>query len=263
MVEAGESEMVRVRTDFNRCTVLRMSTHVVKFDELNWHICHLVERGLGAFVCLANVHMCIESFDDANFQTIVNSADLVLADGKPIWLAQRLSGFKEGQHIRGRNFADYLCELSQAHGWSIGLYGGACVDTLNLAAAGFQKAFPGLRIGYRGCPPWRPLSEQERARLIEEINASGISVLFIGLGCPKQERLMFEIKDSIKCLMVGVGAVFDFAAGTKIEAPVWMQKAGLEWLWRLASEPKRLWRRYLIYNSRFIFHFLKAKLFRS
>ena len=116
--------------------------------------------------------------------------------------------------------------------------------------------FPGLRSAFASSPPYRALTQEEDTAVLEAIRESGARVLFVGLGCPKQERWMAAQRDSLACVLVGVGAAFDFLAGSKAQAPPWVQDAGLEWLFRLGSEPRRLWHRYLVGNSRFLWHFL-------
>ena len=111
-------------------------------------------------------------------------------------------------------------------------------------------------IKYSYSPPFLSLNDQEKNDIIDKINDSGIKILFVGLGCPKQEIWMKEHKEKLNCIMVGVGAAFDFIAGNKKTAPIWMQRIGLEWLYRLLSEPKRLWKRYFKHNPRFIYYFI-------
>jgi N-acetylglucosaminyldiphosphoundecaprenol N-acetyl-beta-D-mannosaminyltransferase len=120
-----------------------------------------------------------------------------------------------------------------------------------------KQQYPAIKIIYSYSPPFRQLTEEEDQQVIDQINQSEVYVLFVGIGCPKQEIWMAEHKQHLQCVMLGVGAAYDFIAGTKQHAPRWMQKIGLEWLFRLASEPKRLWKRYLKQNPRFIYHFTK------
>jgi N-acetylglucosaminyldiphosphoundecaprenol N-acetyl-beta-D-mannosaminyltransferase len=122
--------------------------------------------------------------------------------------------------------------------------------------------FPGLRIAFAMSPPFRALGPAEDAEVVADIRESGARILFVGLGCPKQERWMTAHREALPCVLLGVGAAFDFLAGAKRQAPGWLQRAGLEWLFRLVSEPRRLWRRYLIQNPRFLFH-LARELARS
>jgi N-acetylglucosaminyldiphosphoundecaprenol N-acetyl-beta-D-mannosaminyltransferase len=119
------------------------------------------------------------------------------------------------------------------------------------------QKFPSLQVPFAFAPSFRPLKPDEDAQIVERIQESGARILFVGLGCPKQERWMADHRDALSCVMLGVGAAFDFNAGAKAQAPSWLQNAGFEWLFRLCSEPRRLWRRYLYHNPRFLFHFAR------
>ena len=133
----------------------------------------------------------------------------------------------------------------------VGFYGGS-TTTLEQLIESFKKKYPHLKIAYHYSPPFRPLTAEEDAAVIRAVNASGTKILFVGLGCPKQERWMAAHRGKIQVVMLGVGAAFDFHAGSIRQAPRWMQKSGLEWLFRLIQEPRRLWRRYLYQNPRFV-----------
>ena len=143
-----------------------------------------------------------------------------------------------------------LAEAARA-GIPVGFYGGA-PDVLDKLVVVARERFPGLRIVYAWSPPFRPISPAEDTAIVEEINRSGARILFVGLGCPKQDRWMAAHHSRVNAVMLGVGAAFDFLAGNKAQAPRWMQDRGLEWVFRLASEPRRLWWRYLWHNPRFV-----------
>jgi len=213
-----------------------------------------VLQASGHYICAANVHMCMEAFDDVSFQAIVNQADLVVPDGRPLVWAQRLLGHKAAQQVRGMDLMLALCEQSAGDGTPVGFYG-ASPGLLEILINNLQQRYPGLNVVCSIAPPFRELSDGEDVQYLREINDSGARILFVGLGCPKQERWMSARKDRLHCVMLGVGAAFDFIAGNKRHAPQWMQKIGLEWLFRFMSEPGRLWWRYLIHNPRFIWHF--------
>ena len=138
---------------------------------------------------------------------------------------------------------------------NIGFYGGSSDSILELVQSNLLKHYPEIKITYAYSPPFRALTEQEDKSVVQQINDTNVDVLFVGIGCPKQENWMAEHKEQLHCVMLGVGAAFDFIAGNKKHAPRWIQKIGLEWLFRLLSEPKRLWKRYLIQNPRFIWYF--------
>ena len=151
----------------------------------------------------------------------------------------------------GPTLMKHICEASAQSCVSVGFYGGT-PETLKALVHNLTDQIPNLKISYAYSPPFRPLTLEEDEALVKEINSSGTQILFVGLGCPKQERWMFAHRKRIKAVMVGVGAGFDFFAGTKKQAPKWMMQIGLEWLFRLCTEPKRLWRRYLFNNPRFL-----------
>ncbi|MGC8876983.1 WecB/TagA/CpsF family glycosyltransferase [Thermus sp.] len=207
--------------------------------------------GESRYVCVANVHMVMEAHDDPNFRALVNAADLVTPDGMPlVWMLRKL-GHPYQERVYGPELTLRVCAEAARRGVPVGFYGGH-PEALEALVRNLRARFPGLRVVYAYSPPFRPLTPEEDERVTEEINASGARILFVGLGCPKQERWMAEHKGKVRAVMLGVGAAFDLHAGQVRQAPVWMQKAGLEWLFRLGQEPRRLWRRYLKHNPRFL-----------
>ncbi|HEX9814277.1 MAG TPA: WecB/TagA/CpsF family glycosyltransferase [Myxococcota bacterium] len=219
-------------------------------------IAELVSAGDGGAVCVSTVHMVMEAFDDPVFQRIVNSADRVTPDGVPLVWALRLLGIEKAERVYGPSLLPIVCDLARERGLSVGFYGGSA-EVLDELVRRMGRRFPGLNVSFAFAPPFRALSTDEDQKLIEDIEGSETNILFVGLGCPKQERWIAEHRNSLSCVMVGVGAAFDFHAGNKAQAPAWMQASGLEWLFRLCCEPKRLWRRYLYNNPRFLFHFVR------
>ena len=204
------------------------------------------------YVCVANVHMTMEAFDDPSFRDIVNRADLVTSDGMPlVWMLKRL-GLRQAERVYGPTLTLHVCEAAAEAGVPVGFYGGAPEAVEGLTAA-LARRFPDLDVRYAYSPPFRPLTEEEDDRIVADIIASGTRILFVGLGCPKQERWMAAHAQRLPLVQLGVGAAFDFHAGRVKQAPAWMQDRGLEWLFRLAVEPRRLWRRYLVHNPRFVF----------
>jgi len=201
----------------------------------------------------------METFDDPYFCTVINNADLVVPDGKPLVWAQKLLGNKGASQVRGSDLLLTVCKESENKGIPIGLYGGT-EKSLNDFIAFLKNKFTDLKIYFANSPPFRELTQKEEKKYIYEINASGVRILFVGIGCPKQEKWMAKHKDKLHCVMIGVGAAFDFFSGQKKHAPIWMQRAGMEWIFRLTSDPRRLWKRYLKHNPRFMFYFLKQLL---
>ena len=187
------------------------------------------------------------------------SVFLVTPDGVPLVWALQALGVAGARRVYGPTLMHHVCREAELLDLAVGFYGGA-PDVLDALVRRTAQRFPGLRICFAASPPFRELDDAESEQVCEAIAAAGVQVLFVGLGCPKQERFMARHRDRLACAMLGVGAAFDFHAGAKRQAPGWIQRIGLEWLFRLACEPRRLWRRYLLGNPRFVFHFSKQLL---
>lgn len=203
------------------------------------------------YVCVATVHMLMEAYDDPSFSAILNDADLVTTDGVPLVWALELLGVRGATRVYGPELTPRLLAECERLGIAVGFYGGS-PEVLERLLGVVGRRFPALHVAYAWSPPFRPLTPEEGRVAVDTINASGARVLFVGIGCPKQERWMAAHKGQIRAVMLGVGAAFDFLAGAKRQAPAWLQALGLEWLFRLATEPRRLWRRYLRHNPRFV-----------
>jgi N-acetylglucosaminyldiphosphoundecaprenol N-acetyl-beta-D-mannosaminyltransferase len=212
----------------------------------------LLQRGERGYVCVTGVHGIMEAQSDERFRDILNRSFLTTPDGMPtVWLGRVVHGFKHMSRVYGPDYMLGLCERSVAQGYRHFLYGGkpGVADEL---AAELTRRFPGLKIVGTYTPPFRPLTPGEEDDLREQLKASRAEILWCGLSTPKQERFMAAYSSRLPVkLMVGVGAAFDLLSGNLEEAPDWMKKSGLQWLFRLFKEPKRLWRRYLLNNPRF------------
>jgi N-acetylglucosaminyldiphosphoundecaprenol N-acetyl-beta-D-mannosaminyltransferase len=245
-------------TKKEKLTAERQRANVIgaHVDIVNWKIAlrSIWEWGKNKesrYVCITNVHSLVTAAQDAGFSKVLEAADLATPDGAPVaWMMRRL-GFAEQQRINGPDLMWRYCEQAAARHESIYLLGATPV-TLDQLQKRLALAFPGLRIAGAESPPFRLLTATEDAAIVTRINASGTGTVWVSLGCPKQELWMAAHRGQVQAVMIGVGAAFDYHAGTVRRAPGWMQNAGLEWLYRLASEPRRLWRRYLITNSIFI-----------
>jgi N-acetylglucosaminyldiphosphoundecaprenol N-acetyl-beta-D-mannosaminyltransferase len=231
-----------------------MNVDVTSLADASSRIINLAESGKSGYVCVANVHMCMESFDDPVFAGVVNRADIVVPDGKPLVWGQKLLGSAEADHVRGSDLLLAVCMNAEKKSIPIGLYGGTEESLLNFRIF-LQKKFPDLSIVYAYSPPFREHSLEENQNVVKDIRQSGAKILFVGIGCPKQEKWMARQRNAFPCVMIGVGAAFDFFSGRKKHAPVWMQQIGLEWFFRLINEPRRLWKRYILQNPRFIYYF--------
>jgi N-acetylglucosaminyldiphosphoundecaprenol N-acetyl-beta-D-mannosaminyltransferase len=218
------------------------------------------------YVCAANVHMLMEAHDSPKFRQIVNHADLVTPDGMPLVWVIRLKGQRNQQRVYGPTLMLHVLEVAAHENVPVGFYGSS-PEVLHALLAKMQNIYPNLKIAYSFSPSFQELTQKENVEIVKCINDSSTRILFVGLGCPKQEIWMAEHKGNINAVMLGVGAAFDFHAGVKLQAPTWMQKIGLEWFFRLITEPGRLWKRYLYNNPRFVFlaaadllaHFIKSR----
>ena len=211
----------------------------------------------GRMICAANVHMTMESWDDPAFRVAVNSADLAVADGVPMVWALRLLGLPQPRRVRVS--PDLLLELFAAcetRSLRIGLYGGS-EETLDVFMRFLSREYPRLEVASAISPPFRPPTPKEDARDTQAIRDAGVQLLLVGIGCPKQERWMAAHRDRLECVMFGVGAAFDLLGGRTKNAPAWTRDIGFEWAYRLLLEPRRLWRRYLYNNPRFMLHFAR------
>jgi N-acetylglucosaminyldiphosphoundecaprenol N-acetyl-beta-D-mannosaminyltransferase len=202
-------------------------------------------------VCACNVHTVVSARLDPGFAGIIGGADLRVPDGAPVAWRLRAQGFPRQRRVSGPDVMQRCCARAAETGLPVFLYG-STEATLARLAAGLRRRYPALRIAGCLAPPFRPLTAAEEAQVVRKIAESGARIVFVALGCPKQEAWMMAHRGSLRCVMLGAGAAFDFLAGNVRRAPRWMQLAGLEWLHRFCCEPRRLWRRYLVTNTLFL-----------
>ena len=231
--------------------VLGMRVDATDYARATSRIIELARAGCGAYVCAANVHMCMEAYDDPAFRAVVEGAALVTPDGMPLVYMLRRLGFPAQTRVYGPDLTLHVLAAAAAAGIAVGLYGGE-QTTLDSLQRIYRERYPGLSITYAHSPPFRRLSEAEDAVIVDSIRAAGVGLLLVGLGCPKQERWVAAHRDRLPCAQLAIGAAFAFHAGEVSQAPSWMQRLSLEWLYRLCAEPRRLWRRYLYNNPRFL-----------
>lgn len=205
-----------------------------------------------AYICVRDVNGVMESQRDARLLAIHEQAAMVTPDGMPVvWLGRR-AGFAHVDRVYGPDLMLEICGRSASYGYRHYFYGGG-EGVAALLAERLQKRFSGLAVVGVECPPFRPLTPAEREATATAIRASGAHIVWVGLSTPKQERWMADMAPLLPGqVLIGVGAAFDFHAGLKPQAPRWMQRSGLEWVFRLATEPRRLWRRYLFNNTQFV-----------
>lgn len=231
--------------------ILGMRVDASTYEDASERILAWARAGESRTVCVGTVHMVMLAHDDPSYRAVVNGADLVTSDGMPLVWGLRLLGVPWATRVYGPDLTPVVCRKAAADGIPVGFHGGDPATLARLLDR-VRRDHPSLDVAYAESPPFGPLDPERLALEAEAIAASGARIVFVGLGCPKQERWMAAQRGRVPAVMLGVGAAFDFLAGTKRQAPRWMQGAGLEWAFRLATEPRRLWRRYLANNPRFL-----------
>ena len=208
------------------------------------------------YICVTGVHGVMEAQQDERFRQILNRSFLNTPDGMPMVWIGRLNGRREMDRVYGPDLMLLVCEFTRDQGYSHFFYGGGEGVAEDLRRR-LEAKFPGIKITGTYTPPFRPLNSDEDREVLGMINRAAPDVLWIGLSTPKQERWMYEYRDRLRVpVLVGVGAAFDICSGRPRQAPQFMREHGLEWLFRLFSEPRRLWRRYLLGGSRFAWNVL-------
>jgi len=236
-----------------RANVLGVAVTALSLDTATQQVAHALEHRTKGYICVTGVHGVSEAQVDPDFRQILNQAFLNTPDGMPMVWMGRLQGFRNMRRVYGPDFLLRVCELSVQRGFSHFFYGGAPGVAEQLKTR-LQQRFPGLKVAGTFCPPFRPLTAIEEQELRTAVAVARPDILWVGLSTPKQEKFMAGHWQTLDAtLFVGVGAAFDFHAGRVRQAPRWMQRTGLEWLFRLACEPRRLWRRYLKNNPLFVF----------
>jgi N-acetylglucosaminyldiphosphoundecaprenol N-acetyl-beta-D-mannosaminyltransferase len=224
------------------------------YERTTAQIVSWARQGLSKYVCVATVNNVMESYDSESFRRVMNDADLVTPDGMPIVWALKALGYRRATRVYGPDLTPKILANAALAGIPVGFYGSS-PTVLNRLVNCIQSRYPDVRVVYAFAPPFRALTAEEDQTVTDQINDSGARILFIGLNTPKQDIWMAQHRDKVNSVMVGVGAAFDFLSGSKRQAPRWMMGVGLEWLFRLATEPRRLWKRYLKHNPRFAWFF--------
>lgn len=239
-------------TPYPRINILGVGVHAINMANALAQITAWINNRQRQYVCVCVVHSIIECQHSPAVRQAVNQAGLVTPDGMPlVWLGRRQSHPTVGR-VYGPDLMLALAQLSPQHGYSHYFYGGAS-GVAELLAQKMQQRFPGLKVAGTYSPPFRPLTPAEEAETIAQINQANPDIIWVGLGTPKQDLWMAHYREKLTApVLIGVGAAFDFHTGRIPQAPLWMQRSGLEWLFRLFQEPRRLWYRYLVYNPLFI-----------
>lgn len=243
---------------FKKIVSLNITTDT--YSNILKNIIQLSNCRLSSYICVANVHMCIEAYDDAEFQNIVNNADLVTPDGMPLAKGIQWLYGTEQERVAGMDLLPDLLKECEKQSLKVYFYGGS-ENTQKSTELFIHQNYTKLEaVGYYS-PPFRKLSSEEEIQIIHNINNSGAQLVFVALGCPKQEKWMASMKGKINACMIGIGGALPVLIGEQKRAPQWMQNLSLEWFYRFMQEPKRLFKRYAYTNSKFIFLLLKQKFF--
>ena len=251
-----------MRKDFGRqvnkavipvCNILGVDIAAVNMDWLLDFTCRNIHQLSGDYMCVSNVHTTVMAYEDPEYRAIQNGGIMAIPDGGPLSSVGRKQGFDMMGRTTGPSYLEEILKLSEAHGWRHYFYGGT-EETLAKLRIELLRDYPDLQIADMYSPPFRPLTAEEDNMVIQRINEAKPDFVWVGLGAPKQERWMAAHQGKIQGFMVGVGAAFDYLAGNIKRAPNWMQKNNMEWLYRLMQEPRRLFKRYLKTNSKFIWY---------
>jgi len=203
------------------------------------------------YICVATVYNVMYAWDSPEFRKATNGADITTPDGMPLVWALKFTGFRDATRVYGPDLTPLVLRMAEQQEFPVGFYG-AAPDVLERLVNIIRTQFPALRIAYAFSPPFRPPTREEDIETVNAINSAGVRILFVGLTTPKQDFWMAAHRDRIQAVMLGVGAAFDFLSGSKPQAPRWMMRIGMEWFFRLVTEPRRLWKRYLKHNPRFV-----------
>ncbi|MDU5723278.1 MAG: WecB/TagA/CpsF family glycosyltransferase [Clostridium butyricum] len=234
------------------CNILGTDIVVTNLNETAVYLEKNLEKLRGKYVCVSNVHTTVTAYYDEEYKKIQNNAALVLPDGKPLSIVSKKRGFKEAERVTGPDLMGCLFSESELKGYTHYFYG-STNDTLSVLYTNLKKKYPKLQVAGMYSPPFKSEVSFEKEEVLNEINRLKPDFIWIGLGAPKQEKWMALHEGKVNGVMLGVGAGFDYYAEKIKRAPDWMQKYSLEWLYRLLQDPKRLFKRYLITNSKFLY----------
>lgn len=235
------------------CPIMGVNIATINMDWLLNYTKQNIKALSGDYMCVANVHTTVLSYEDESFRTVQNGGIMAIPDGGPLASVGRKRGYTEMQRTTGPSYMEEIMKISLENGYRHYFYG-ATQETLDKLKGALEKEYPGIQIVGMYSPPFRTVTREEDREIIERINATNPDFLWIGLGAPKQEKWMAVHHGKVKGFMVGVGAGFDYLAGNIKRAPEWMQKRNLEWFYRLMQEPLRLFDRYWRTNWKFLWN---------
>lgn len=232
------------------CNIMGVNIAVTDMDKTLRLVEDNCEAWRGKYICVANVHTTVTAHDDPTYLRVQNGAVMALPDGGPLSRYSRKKGFADAARVTGPDLMRELLKESGTKHYRHYFYG-STQETLDILREKITEKYPGAVIAGMYSPPFRPLTADEDAEIVEKINAAKPDFVWVGLGAPKQERWMAAHENRVQALMLGVGAAFDYEAGNIRRAPAWMQRCNLEWLYRLMQDPKRLFKRYFVTNTKF------------
>lgn len=242
-----------MKGELTYCSILKTNINVTDMEKTIAYIADNLEELRGDYICVSNVHTTVMAFRDESYRKVQNSGAMALPDGQPLSIVSHRRGYSEAQRVPGPDLMPAILHLSEEKGYRHYFYG-STPETLEKLRKVLLDRFPKLQIVGMYAPPFRPLTEEEDQEAVRKINESGADFVWVALGAPKQEKWMYEHRGRVNGLMIGVGAAFDFIAGTVRRAPMWMQKLCLEWVYRICQDPKRMFPRYVSTNFAFLWH---------
>ncbi|MEV5962694.1 WecB/TagA/CpsF family glycosyltransferase [Kribbella sp. NPDC051952] len=251
------TDMQTAATTADRVDVLGIHISITNLDHTVGTFGRWIDHDARELVCVTDMNALLHARADERLTEVYNTAGLTVPDGMPLVWAGKKAGFERMDRVAGPDLLERVMAEAAARGWTQYFYGGAEGVAEELRDV-FQERHPALKVVGTECPPYRQLTEAEDADVVARMNEARPDIIWVGLGAPKQERWMDDHRDRLNApILIGVGAAFDFHTGRLDRAPLWMQRAGLEWSYRLYKEPKRLWRRYVLGIPRFVLGILR------
>lgn len=235
------------------CNILGVEIAAINMDWLLQFTDKYIKDLSGDYMCISNVHTTVTAYEDLEYRAIQNGGIMAVPDGGPLSTVGKKRGYKEMERTTGPSYMGEIFKISEKKGYRHYFYG-STNDTLKTLHQKLEEKYPGIQIVGMYSPPFRSLTEEENRDIIQRINETTPDFVWVGLGAPKQEKWMADHQGKVEGFMVGVGAGFDYFAENISRAPQWMQRANLEWLYRLMQDPKRLFKRYWHTNTRFIWY---------